>query len=327
MKVLIADDEPVSRRLVASSLARWGYEVVSACDGLEVSRLLQQPNPPQMLILDWLMPGRDGLQLCREIRQRQTDEPYTYILLLTAKSGQSAVVEGLESGADDFLSKPFDPQELKVRLRTGRRILGLMDELVQAREALRELAYHDALTGMWNRAAVLEALNTELIRVHREGTSVGVVMVDLDRFKSINDAYGHAAGDAVLREAARTMRSVIRAYDAAGRIGGEEFLLVLPGCDRVTALSHAERLRAALSQAAAAIDGREIRFTASLGVAVGDRHCELDSSGLIEAADAALYRAKRGGRNRVELAEAGDAPPNHRTAASAGAMPAALSTP
>src|SRR5207244_2332635 len=165
MKVLIADDEPVSRRLLESSLRRWGYDVVAAKDGLEVSEILHQPRAPNLLVLDWLMPGMDGVEVCREIRQRQNDESYTYVLLLTTKRDQNDVVEGLESGADDYLTKPFDPHELKMRLRTGRRILRLMDQLVAAREALRELAMHDALTGLRNRAAIMETLDTELMRV------------------------------------------------------------------------------------------------------------------------------------------------------------------
>jgi two-component system, cell cycle response regulator len=302
MKVLIADDEPVSRRLLELSLSRWGYHVVVASDGLEVARILQEPTAPKLLVLDWLMPGMDGIQICREIRERQ-DEAYTYVLLLTSKRAKDDIVEGLESGADDYLTKPFDPHELKVRLRTGRRILHLMDQLVTAREALREMAMRDALTGLWNRAAIAEVLDNELMRTRRESTSLGVVMFDLDHFKSINDTYGHPAGDDVLRETARTVRSVIRTYDFAARFGGEEFLLVLPGCDEVTAVSHGERLRKAISGLVVPTPQGEIRVTASFGVAVSGRDPSIDVKTLIQSADDALYRAKRGGRNRVELAE------------------------
>jgi two-component system cell cycle response regulator len=304
MKVLIADDEPVSRRLLELSLRRWGYDVVVASDGHEVSQILAHPNAPKLLVLDWLMPGMDGVELCREIRKQQSESDYTYVLLLTSKRSKRDVVEGLESGADDYLTKPFNPHELKVRLRTGRRILHLMDQLVAAREALRELAMHDALTGLWNRAAIQDSLENELLRGRREGTSLGVVMVDVDRFKSINDEFGHPAGDAVLHEAARTMRSLIRTYDGAGRIGGEEFLVVLPGCDELTAVSHAERIRMALSRLVVTTEQGEIRFTASFGVAVAGRESTYDAGVLIQLADQALYRAKRQGRDRVELAAA-----------------------
>lgn len=306
MKALIADDEPVSRRLLELSLRRWGYDVVVASDGLEVSRLLRQPSAPNLLVLDWLMPGMDGVQLCREIRQRQTDDAYTYILLLTAKRAKDDVVEGLESGADDYLTKPFDPHELKVRLRTGRRILHLMDQLVAAREALRDLAMHDALTGLWNRAAIMDMLEEELMRARRQGMTLGLVMFDLDHFKSINDTYGHPAGDAVLREAARVIGSTIRSYDIAGRYGGEEFLMVLPGCDEVTAMSHAERLRKSLSRLVVKTEQAEIGFTASFGVVVAGREGEASAGELIQAADDALYRAKAAGRNRVEFATAAE---------------------
>jgi len=304
MRVLIADDEPVSRRLLELSLRRWGYEVSVASDGLEVSKLLREPDAPKLVVLDWLMPGMDGVQVCREIRERQHDESYTYVLLLTSKRAKDDVVEGLESGADDYLTKPFDPHELKVRLRTGRRILHLMDQLVATREALRELATHDPLTGLCNRSAIAEKLDNELMRVRREDSSLGVVMFDLDHFKSINDTYGHPAGDAVLRETARTVRSVIRSYDSAARYGGEEFLVILPGCDKVTAVSHAERLRKAISRTIVMTEEQEIQFTASFGVAIAGRDWEADFSGLVKAADEALYRAKRAGRNRVELATA-----------------------
>lgn len=305
MRVLVADDEPVSRRLLELSLRRWGYDVIVASDGLKVSWILQQPAPPKLLVLDWLMPGMDGVQLCREIRGRQ-EESYTYVLLLTAKRAKVDVVEGLESGADDYLTKPFDPQELKVRLRTGRRILHLMEQLVVARDALRDLAMHDGLTGLWNRAAIAQTLEDELMRSRRQGSSLGLVMFDVDHFKGINDTYGHPAGDAVLRELAQTVRSVIRSYDSAARYGGEEFLLVLPGCDDVTAVSHAERLRKAISRLVVTTGQGEIRFTASFGVAVAGREAGTDADSLIQAADEALYRAKRGGRDRVELAIPGE---------------------
>jgi diguanylate cyclase (GGDEF)-like protein len=301
MKVLIADDEPVSRRLLASSLERWGYEVVVAADGLEALELLQLPDAPNLVVLDWLMPGMDGVELCREIR-RQKEEPYTYIILLTAKRTQADIVEGLENGADDYLTKPFHAQELKVRLQTGKRILCLMEQLLQARAALRELAMHDGLTDLWNRAAILESLDAELDRARRQGASLGLVMFDLDHFKAINDTYGHLAGDEVLRAAAKAIRDTLRPYDSVGRYGGEEFLLILPGCDERNAVCHAERLRLVLSELHVPATRDEIRVTASFGVAVAGPGAEADASGLIQAADSALYRAKRAGRNRVELA-------------------------
>jgi two-component system, cell cycle response regulator len=302
MKVLVADDEPVSRRLLESSLARWGYEVVTAKDGLEASRILLSPDSPKMAVLDWLMPGMDGVQLCQEIR-RNKPEPYTYIFLLTGRRGQDDVVQGLEAGADDYVRKPFDPSELRVRLRTGKRILLLQDQLILAREALRDRATRDQLTGLWNRAAILDILTDELHRSKRQGASLGVVIADLDFFKRINDTYGHPTGDEVLRKVAQALRDSTRRYDSVGRYGGEEFLIVLPGCDETNAVSHAQRLRAAVARVTVEKSPNVIHPTISLGVAVLDKNPSVDASSLVQAADVALYLAKSGGRDRVELGD------------------------
>src|SRR5271169_489306 len=218
MRILIADDEPVSRRMLQAMLAKWGYNVVSAADGDAAWEMLKSPDPPRMALLDWMMPGQNGVDVCRALRKLRP-EPYTYILLLTAKNAKESVVEGLESGADDYLTKPFHPQELKARLRVGLRLLDLEDTLVEAREAMRFKATHDALTGVWNRGTILETLEREITRSRREGASLGVLIGDLDHFKSVNDTYGHLAGDDVLREVTRRMQAEVRAYDAVGRFG------------------------------------------------------------------------------------------------------------
>ncbi len=302
MKVLVADDEAVSRKLLESTLRRWGYEVVVASDGIEAFRLLQEPDAPKLAILDWLMPGMDGVQICREIRQLRS-EPYTYMLLLTGKNAKCDVIEGLDAGADDYVIKPYDAQELQVRLRTGKRILYLQEQLIAARETLRDQATHDALTGVWNRAATLELLTNELSRQQRHGGSVGVILIDLDRFKQINDNHGHLIGDEALCAAATAMQSCTRRYDAVGRFGGEEFIVVLPGCDSINALSHAERMRTAIEQIAIQTPQATVSVTASLGVAVTRPDQSIDAVGLIRAADAALYQAKHNGRNRVEFSD------------------------
>lgn len=301
MKVLVADDEAVSRRLLESSLTRWGFDVIVASDGIEASRILLSPDAPKLALLDWMMPGSDGIQLCQKIRTRKP-EPYTYILLLTGKREKEDVIRGLEAGADDYITKPFDPSELKVRLRTGKRILYLQDQLIGAREALRDQATHDPLTRLWNRSAIFEILEHELGRTQREGGSLGVVMADLDHFKAVNDTYGHPAGDEVLRQASQAMCESTRRYDSVGRYGGEEFLIVLPGCDASNAVSHAERMRAAVAEIRCEVGGDTICPSASLGVAVTSKHRPATAIDLLEAADAALYLAKRRGRNRVELA-------------------------
>lgn len=301
MKVLVADDELVSRRLIEASLKRWQYEVLVANDGIEALEILQQPNAPTLAVLDWLMPRMDGLEVCRQIRARHA-EPYTYIVLLTGKQQRTDVVEGLDAGADDYVIKPFEPDELRVRLRTGKRILYLQEQLIAAREALREQATRDSLTGLYNRAAILEILDTELMRQQRHGGSLGLVLIDLDRFKQINDAYGHLVGDAVLREAAKAMQSISRPYDAIGRLGGEEFVIVLPGCNQINAVSHAERMLTAIATTSIPSRSGQVAVTASAGVAVAAPTDKIDALKLLRAADVALYRAKDNNRNCVVFA-------------------------
>lgn len=300
MRSLIADDDPVSRHLLEAFLVKLGYEVVVACDGAEAEAVLEQEDAPKLAILDWMMPVMDGVELCREIRKRP-ERPYVYIVLLTAKDRRQDILQGLEAGADDYLTKPFDAQELKARVRAGRRILDLQDELIRAREALREQATHDNLTCLWNRAGVLDIMERELNRAQREGTPLGLIMADLDHFKGVNDTYGHLAGDAVLLEAARRMLSSVRPYDSIGRYGGEEFLVVLPGCDALDAVNHAERLRACISAEPIQTPQESIPVTLSLGVAAAEETIEADLDSLLRTVDAALYRAKNRGRNRVEL--------------------------
>ena len=230
MRILIADDSIVSRHLLDATLRKWGYEVVVACDGVEAWNALDSEDAPKLAILDWVMPGLTGPEVCRRVRERSKDkDTYTYILLLTSKSLKEDLIEGMESGADDYVTKPFDQHELKVRLRAGTRIIDLQRELVAAKDELREQATKDFLTRIWNRSSILDILQRELVRGGREKRGVGVVLADLDHFKEVNDTYGHFAGDAVLREFARRMQGSIRSYDAIGRYGGEEFLIVLPG--------------------------------------------------------------------------------------------------
>lgn len=310
MKILVAEDDPVSRRLLEVTLSKWGYEVVTCADGQAAWEALKAPDAPQLAILDWMMPLLDGLQVCRNVRNpaERPAEPYVYIILLTAKSQKTDMVTGLEAGADDYLTKPFDAQELRMRLRAGWRILDLLDELVRAREILREQARKDSLTQLCTRATVLELLMHELDRSQRDSADrdapVSVVLADLDHFKHINDTYGHLAGDAVLRETAHRMRDAIRPYDSIGRYGGEEFLLVLSNCDTIGAAAIAERLLQAVRKDTIVLAEATVSVTLSAGVATSG--VIQDPEALVGAADAALYRAKRGGRNRVEVATAAD---------------------
>lgn len=302
MRILIADDSIVSRHLLEATLRKWEYDVVTASDGAEAWEVLQEPGAPSIAILDWVMPGLTGPEVCRLVRQR-AGEPYTYLLLLTSKSLKEDLVEGMESGADDYLVKPFDQHELKVRLRAGRRIVELQSELVRAREALREQATKDFLTGIWNRSSILEILERELLRSAREGCPVGVVLADLDHFKAVNDTFGHFAGDAVLREAARRMQSCCRGYDSIGRYGGEELLVILPGCQAECAEGQAERMRTVIESTPLTLGEEPYQLTCSFGVTWAEPGKAHSPEALIRTADDALYRAKRAGRNRVVAIE------------------------
>ena len=274
-------------------------------DGTEAWERLQQSDPPDLLILDWMMPGIDGIELCRRIRQRNQD-PYQYILLVTGKDGKQDVVKGLEAGADDYLTKPFDLGELKARVWTGKRILSLQRELIQAREDLRFQATHDALTGLRSRGATLDLLASELQRGFRSHRPTGILMIDLDHFKNVNDTYGHLAGDAVLKEAASRISHAVRGYDFVGRYGGEEFLAVLSNCTLDELHMVAERVRCAVAETAIATKAADIGVTISIGgIATSEKRPDLE---LLSAADAALYEAKRTGRNRVVIASSEETP-------------------
>lgn len=305
MKILIADDDPVSCRLLDRLLVKWGYQAIVAHDGAEAWEVLQADDAPRLALLDWMMPGLDGLEICRRVRARSA-HPYVYIMLLTANDKVGNLVEGLESGADDYLTKPFHPQELRARLRVGLRMLDLESRLVEARESLRFKASHDSLTTMWNRGAIIEMLERELSRARRDGSSVGILLADIDHFKKVNDTRGHLVGDEVLRAITGRLKSEVRSYDSVGRYGGEEFLILLPGCDHPKLTSKAQQLVKAVERSSIGTSTGPVPVTISIGgIATGD--CpNAGVNRLLRAADTALYRAKVSGRNRSELAGISD---------------------
>jgi diguanylate cyclase (GGDEF)-like protein len=303
-QILVADDSPVFRDMLQKMLLEWGYETIAVSDGRQAWDLLRQENGPRLALLDWMMPGMEGAEVCRQVRAGVRDR-YVYMILLSVRAGLDDVVTGIESGADDYIVKPFEVDELHARVRAGRRVLALQEELVEAREALRDQATRDGLTGLWNRTAIFDILQNELARSGRSGEPLIVLMADLDGFKPVNDRFGHMAGDAVLRQVAARMRAAVRRYDAVGRYGGEEFLIVLPRCERVGGLALAERIRHAIGAECFRAGDVEIRLTCSLGAACARPPVVPLADDLVREADAALYRAKHQGRDRVEGAAGG----------------------
>ena len=302
-EVLIAEDDPISRRVLESWLRKWNYRVTALENGLDAWSVLQQKDAPQMVILDWMMPGLEGIELCRRVRSQQGGH-YKYLLLLTAKGRKEDIVAGLEAGADDYLTKPFDVNELRARMRAGTRILELQDALLRVQTELQFESAHDYLTGLWNHGAITGLLQRETQRSSRMGRPLGLMMADLDHFKLINDTYGHQTGDAVLREAAGRMVASVRNYDYVGRYGGEEFLIVLAECTTSDLIATAERMRVCVSGSPIETEFGPIPVTVSIGLAARDATAAVQLTGedLLRVADTALYRAKTSGRNRVESA-------------------------
>ncbi|MFP4105510.1 MAG: diguanylate cyclase [Phycisphaerae bacterium] len=296
MRILIAEDDPVSRRVLESMLRKWEYEVVTCADGDGAMAALCRKDGPRLAILDWMMPSRNGPEVISQAR-RLPHGDYMYLMLLTAKGQREDIIQGLQSGADDYIAKPFDAEELRVRVRVGERIVQLQEQLLDAQEALRQQATHDALTGIFNRAEIMRLAEKEIDRAYREGRSSAVLMADVDHFKAINDTFGHKTGDVVLKEVATRLKLTLRSYDAIGRYGGEEFLTVLAGISREEALSKADELRRIISETDFRVGSKEFPVQISVGLAMTDGAVALDD--LIHRADEALYAAKDAGRNCV----------------------------
>lgn len=299
-KILVVEDDTVTRARLAFLLRKNGYEVELAEDGDAGWKKFQEGYYP-IVLTDWSMPGLSGPELCTQVRGYEGDL-YTYLILITGQTEKSKVTEGLEAGADDYVTKPFDSGELLARLRTGRRILELQASMREAHRQLQELASRDGLTGVLNRRALEERLSEAYNYFQRRGNPLSIAMLDLDHFKQINDNHGHQAGDDVLKEAAARVGAAVREYDSVGRYGGEEFMVVLADTPAEEAAVIAERIRASIAERSIDTrDGGSIRATVSVGVATVGAGFPGNIKDVIEGADAALYRAKRGGRNRVEF--------------------------
>jgi two-component system, cell cycle response regulator len=300
MKILIAEDDHVSLRLLEKNISGWGYDSAIAGNGDEALRTLREGDV-RLAILDWMMPGINGIELCRFVRQ-DVGPKYVYIIMLTSRDRRQDVVEGLEAGADDYMAKPVNLLELRARIQTGRRIVELEDKLLESYRKLKELASRDNLTSLWNRANAFLFIEEDLARGKRESRPVSAIMIDVDNFKRINDAFGHLAGDIALIEIAKRLERGVRPYDKVGRYGGDEMLVVLPGCGIAEAMAIGERFRKSISGKKVRTPAGDVRVTATLGCASSELSPDATAEILVHASDAALYKGKGLGRNCVVAA-------------------------
>lgn len=297
---MIAEDEDIARLRLEKFLEDMKYEVVLCKNGLDAWKVIQSENAPNLLILDRMMPGMDGIEICRRVRE-QAREPYTYILLLTSKGEMKDILSGMEAGADDYLTKPFNQNELRMRLNVGKRIVEMNKELLETRNVLRKKAIYDELTGLHNRHYMTEILEKEYARALRHQTDLSCLLLDIDYFKVINDTFGHSFGDFVMREFSACLKQTVREYDFIFRYGGEEFLILLPNTGIDGALNVAEKIRVTCESKTYSDGTNSTIATVSIGVASVKHHQPSESNKLIAFADKALYRSKSDGRNRVSV--------------------------
>jgi two-component system cell cycle response regulator len=299
LSVLVADDSPVYRKLVEQALEGQDYGVTFAKSGREALEFFAK-DAPHIVITDWMMPDVSGLDVCERIRSSELS--YTYVILLTSISDKEMVVKGLAAGADDYLTKPFDPGELCARIGVGRRIICLQRDIEAKNLLLQEAARTDSLTGLPNRRAIEEWAERQIRGATRHGYPVWVILADLDSFKNVNDSYGHDAGDLVLQKFAEVLRATTRASDICGRMGGEEFVMVLTHVDKNDIVPTVERLREQFASLVFRFGAKTASVTSSFGIAGFQGKACPEFSQLLRKADEALYAAKRAGRNRVEIA-------------------------
>ena len=301
MKALVVDDSAMSRRMLEMSLTNWGYDVTCAEDGKQALEALCASDGPRIALLDWMMPVMDGLTMCRKLRAVE-NLPYCYVIMLTAKDGRADIAEALRGGADDYVTKPWDPVELQARVDVGRRMIELHVAIEESNRRLTEAARTDFLTGALSRTGLMARFEEECARAAREHSPLAVEMIDVDHFKKVNDVYGHVAGDAVLKGIAQRVRETCRPYDTLGRFGGEEFLVLVPGIPFDAVRDHAERHRLNIMKTPIDTDDADVAVTVSVGVLWHPGGTMQTVSKLVGAADAQLYKAKNAGRNRTEVA-------------------------
>jgi diguanylate cyclase (GGDEF)-like protein len=293
MRILIVEDSAIERRKLGDSLTEWGLEFAIAESGTKALQLLEAPSPPDLVLLDWMLPGIDGIDVLRRIREL-SQGTYIYTVMLTGKTQRKDRIAAMEAGADDFLSKPVDPADLRSRILVGKRILELQ-------QSLRFAATHDFLTNLLNRSEILAALEREFARAERDEKPTTVILADIDHFKQVNDTLGHAAGDEVLREIAHRLKVDLRPYDLLGRYGGEEFLLILPGCKLVTGARRADDIRTRVAKSTVNTAFGDVSITVSMGVTATGSNRYRNVTEFLHEADISLYTAKKNGRNRVEV--------------------------
>jgi two-component system, cell cycle response regulator len=298
-EVLVVDDSPVYRKLVEQVLSSEAYSLLFARDGAEAMKLYEERSPC-LVITDWMLPDFSGFELCLRIRSDDT-RPYTYIIVMTSNTEKGNVVKGLEAGADDYLTKPFDPGEMLARIGVGRRIIDLNRELAAKSLRLEEAARTDPLTGLPNRRAIEEWAGKQLRGATRHGFPLWVAVGDIDNFKSINDSFGHDAGDIVLKTFADVLKKNTRASDICGRLGGDEFLVVITHVDREHVEATVNRFREQFVALSFPLQGQSVRVTASFGVTGVQSKDAQDFGSLVRKADQMLYEAKRAGRNLVRV--------------------------
>jgi len=301
MKLLIVDDSAVARKSVEQALFGQPYSLIFATTGQQAVDLFLK-HRPSLVIMDRMMPDLNGVEICRRMRSISSSS-YTHIIMLTAKTDKASVVEGLRAGADDYLTKPFHEEELLARVGVGLRTLQLHRQIEAKNKKLEKLALTDALTGLPNRRAIEEWGTREVSAATRHDYSLCLIVADLDRFKRINDTFGHNAGDAVLKTFAKILKAHTRRSDMCGRQGGEEFMMLMTHTTVKEAEKAIDRIRAEFETTPLNFGGCNILATASFGIAgFGVGQAKLGFSELLSQADAALYSAKRAGRNRVETA-------------------------
>jgi len=293
MKILLVEDSYLERTKLGCFLTDWGFDYVAVGSGTEAVKLLESTDPPDLALLDWLLPGMDGIDVLRRIR-KLSHGTYVYTVMLTAKSHKQDRIKAMEAGADDYLSKPVDPPELRSRIMVGKRILELQ-------QSLRFAATHDFLTTLLNRSEILATLEREVSRGARDEKPASIILADIDHFKRVNDTLGHAAGDEVLKEVARRLKVDLRPYDLVGRYGGEEFLLILPGCNLTNGSRRADDIRKLVAGQPIKTPAGAASATISMGVTATDASRYCTPAEFLQEADVSLYAAKKNGRNRVEI--------------------------